>query len=102
MDFLNNSVSLRQLERAMYLGKLVEQFMIRSAKAFDAIYFTGSETVDGSIYYAKRLARDNEARDQYLRGERTAKSFADDLFMIDILRGGLKPDDPRLQRKIPE
>ena len=42
MDFLNNTISLRQLERAMYLGKLGEQFMLRSKKAFESLRFTGN------------------------------------------------------------
>ncbi len=102
MDFLNNAISLRQLERAMYLGKLGEQLMIRSQKAFETIQFIGSKPVDGEIYYAKRLARDNEAREQYLKGERISASVTNDMFMIDILRQEMKPDDTRLQRKIPE
>ena len=102
MDFLNNAISLRQLERAMYLGKLGEQFMAKSEKAFGLIQFTESEPVDGEVYYTKRVTRDNEAREQYLHGERTATSVVNDLFMIDILRGEMKQDDTRLQRKISE
>ena len=100
MDFLNNTISLRQLERAMYLGKLGEQFMIKSEKAFDLIKFTGSEPADGEIYYIKRIARDNEAREQYLKNERVTANIANDIFMIDILREEMKQNDTRLQRKI--
>jgi len=100
MDFLNNTISFRQLERAMYLGKLGEQFMIRSKKAFSLIQFTGSEPVDGEIYYTKRIARDDEAREQYLKGDRGATTIANDIFMIDILREEMKQNDARLQRKI--
>lgn len=100
MDFLNNSISLRQLELAMHFGKLGEQFMLKSVRSFELIQFVKSEPVDGEIYYTKRLARDNEARDQYLTGERKASPASDDLFMIDILRQEMKQDDARLQRKI--
>ena len=102
MDFLNNTISLRQLERAMYLGKLGEQFMIKSEKGFRLIKFTGSESVDGEIYYTKRLARDNDAREQYIKGDRRASTVANDIFMIDILREEMKQNDARLQRKILE
>ena len=102
MDFLNNAISLRQLERAMHLGKIGEQFMVKSEKAFGLVRFTESEPVDGEVYYAKRLIRDSEAREQYLQVERNTASVVNDLFMIDILRGGMKQDDMRLQRKIPE
>ena len=100
MDFLNNTISLRQLEHAMYLGKLGEQFMIRSEKAFSLIQFTENESVDGEIYYTKRLARDNEAREQYLKGARRDAIVANDIYMIDILREEMKQNDARLQRKI--
>ena len=102
MDFLNNTISLRQLERAMYLGKLGEQFVLKSRKAFELIEFVKSESADGGIYYTKRLARDNEARDLYLKGERKAATESNDLFMIDILRQEMTQDDARLQRKISE
>ena len=84
----------------MYLGKLGEQFMLRSRKSFELLRFAGGEPVDGEIYYTKRLARDNEAREQYLQGERLSAPVANDLFMIDILRQEMKQDDARLQRKI--
>ena len=102
MDFLNNTISLRQLERAMYLGKLGEQFMIRSEKAFGLMQFNGSEPADGEIYYIKRVARDNEAREQYLKKERITTTITNDIFMIDILREEMKQDDARIQRKILE
>ena len=100
MDFLNNTISIKQLDRAMHLGKLGQQFMIRSKKAFEILRFIGSEKVDGEIYYAKRLARDNEARKQYLQEQRNATALADDLFMIDILREEIKQDDARLQSAV--
>ena len=102
MDFLNNTISLHQLGRAMYLGKLGEQFMLKSRKAFELIEFLKSEAADGEIYYTKRIARDSEARELYLKGERRAGSTKDDLFMIDILRQEMTQNDARLQRKISE
>jgi hypothetical protein len=102
MDFLNNTISLHQLERAMYFGELGEQFMLKSAAAFKLIEFVGSEAVDGEIYYVKRLTRDGDARELYLEGERKATASNDDLFMIDILRREMVHGDARLQRKIPE
>lgn len=102
MDFLNNTISLRQLERAMFLGKLGEQFMVKSKKAFELIQYVKSEPVDGEVFYTKRIARDSEARDLYLQNERKTIPASDDLYMIDILRQEMKQDDARLQRKISE
>jgi len=98
-DFINNTISLRQLEKAMHLGNLGEQFVLKSKKAFEQIEFIESETADKGIYFLKRMARDRAARDEYLRKERYA-SILDDFYMIDILREGMKNNDPRLQRNI--
>lgn len=100
MDFLNNAISLQQLERAMYLGKLGEQFVIKSAKAFKCLDFVKAEHADGEIYYTKRNMRDSEARENYLQGERKLTPASNDLFMIDILRQEMKQDDARLQRTV--
>jgi hypothetical protein len=51
--------------------------------------------VDNTEYYAKRKARDDEARAAY-----KAELENDDLnglYMRDILREELTPDDPRLR-----
>jgi len=95
-DFLNSTISLRQLRRAMELGELGEQFMIKSLKAFSLLQYIGSEPADGDLYYAKRLKRDREARDQYLQKERHGARRPDDIFMLDILREGMKRNDARL------
>jgi hypothetical protein len=100
LDFLNNTISLRQLNRAMSLGPLGEQFMLKSRKAFDLLRFTGSEHADGEIYYIKRLRRDKEAREQYLKNERKTSRQRDDIFILDILREEMKKGDARLQGNI--
>jgi hypothetical protein len=100
MDFLNNTISIRQLSRAMRLGNLGEQFVLKSRKAFDLIQFEGSEAVDGAIYYPKRKKRDSDAREEYLKRERNITRESGDIFMIDILREEMKPNDERLQRNL--
>ena len=101
-DFLSNTISLRQLSRAMRLGSLGEQFVLKSQKAFDALNFIRSEPADGEIYFAKRRDRDKQARDQYLRRERRSARQTDDIFMLDILREEMKRGDARLQRNLSE
>ncbi|MDR0910620.1 MAG: DUF3990 domain-containing protein [Spirochaetaceae bacterium] len=96
-DFLNNTISLRQLKNAMHFGNLGLQVVIKSQKAFAALQFRNSEAVDGSVYFQRRNARDIEARKQYLQGERSGLHLREDLFMLDIMREEIKNDDPRLQ-----
>jgi hypothetical protein len=97
MDFLNNTISLSRLEGAMYLGRLGEQFMIKSRKALEMLQFVDADPADRIIYYTKRQARDSVAREQYLNSERKVSPANDDLYMIDILRQEIKQDDARLQ-----
>ncbi|MCL2087107.1 MAG: DUF3990 domain-containing protein [Oscillospiraceae bacterium] len=98
MDFLSNTISLSQLGRAMRLGELGEQFVLKSRKAFEFIQFVRSENAVGEIYYPKRKSRDSQAREQYLKRERK-NHYSDGLFMIDILREEMKQDDERLLQK---
>ena len=100
MDFLNNVISLSQLERAMYLGKLGEQFVLKSQKSFALLEYVNSEIAKGEIYYLKRATRDELARESYFANEKETNRASADLFMIDILRGEMMPDDSRLQRKV--
>jgi hypothetical protein len=96
-DFLNNAISIAQLNRAMALGELGQQFVLKSKAAFAAIEFQGYEVADGSIYHARRINRDTKARTQYLEQERHVRPAHNDVFMIDILREGMEPSDERLQ-----
>ncbi|MCR4847622.1 MAG: DUF3990 domain-containing protein [Bacteroidales bacterium] len=93
--FLNNTISLEQLRKAMYLGKLGEQVVLKSEKSFSKIVFKESIPVDSSLYYPKRQARDRQAREDYQK-ERNATSSVDAVYMIDILREKWTNDDSRL------
>ena len=79
----------------MKLGKLGEQFVLMSRKAFDTVRFEGYEAVDSSVYYVKRKARDEEARSSYLKVLEEADENG--IYMRDITRGEVNPDDLRLQ-----
>lgn len=92
--FLSNEISLRQLGYAMKLGKLGEQYVLKSKKAFSHIRFLGSISANNSIYYEKRKERDDEARVAFqieLENE-----DLDGIFLNDILRQEMKQNDPRL------
>jgi len=99
--FLNNTLSLAQLEKAMYLGKLGDQTMLKSKNAFEAIRFIRSEVADREIYYPKKSARDKEARAAF-RKERESQKVTDAIYLMDILRGRWDNDDSRIRRNISE
>ena len=94
-SFITNAISLKQLENAMRLGKLGEQFVLKSQKAFDAIKFIDYTIADNTVYYAKRKARDDEARTAYLK--ELENEDIDGIFMRDIIREEIKSDAPRLR-----
>ena len=98
--FLNNTISLEQLSIAMKLGKLGEQVVLKSEKAFSSLVFVESIPVDSSLYYPKRMARDRQARDNF-KQMKSAISTADAVYVIDILRQQWTNDDPRLQQLVP-
>lgn len=89
--FLNNEISLSQLAYAMRLGKLGEQVVLKSRKAFNAIHFVSYCPVDNSVYYLKRKVRDDEARAKYR--EELEKEDINGVFIRDIMREGMKADD---------
>lgn len=93
--FLNNTISLEQLRKAMFLGKLGEQVVLKSEKAFSRLTFKESISIDSSQYYPKRQARDRQAREDFQK-EKLSSSPDDAIYMIDILRQKWTNDDPRL------
>ena len=97
-DFLNNTISIDQLARAMKLGELGEQVVLISPKAFTQIQFLGYEIVDGHIYYPRRMERENRARTAYLNNHGADFEVSkQDMFIRDIVMGKVKNDDSRLQ-----
>lgn len=95
--FLNNTISVAQLERAMVLGKLGEQIVLMTPKAFDSIEFIDSIAAPKEIYLPQKLARDTAAREDF-RKEKGRGSLLTEKYILDIIREGWKNDDPRLQR----
>lgn len=95
-DFINGTISYRQLTNAMHLGKLGQQFVLKSKVAFDRIKFVGSEIAESSEWYAKKILRDKTARREYFSVERNKRQRGD-LFITQIIDEEVTPDDPRLR-----
>lgn len=96
-DFVAGVISLEKLSEAMRLGKLGEQIVLKSPKAFGQIEFVGCENVDVDVYYARKIERERDARREYRR-RRKEKSDINELYMIDIMREGMVNGDARLSR----
>jgi len=98
-SFLNNGISVEQLARAMQLGKLGEQIVIKSQYAFSKLKYEGFDVAEKDIFYVLRKARDDEANQLYLE---MLEEESDGLYIQDIMRGGIKNDDPRIPRNLSE
>ena len=95
-DFINGTISYRQLGNAMHLGKLGQQFVLKSRKAFERIKFTGYEIAESSEWYAKKMLRDKSARREYFSVERNKRQRGD-LYITQIMDEEMRADDPRLR-----
>ncbi len=97
--FLNNGITVEQLSKAMQLGKLGEQIVIKSKFAFSKIKYEGFETAEKDKYYVLRKARDDDANRMYMN---ILEEESDGLYIQDIIRGGITNEDPRIPRNISE
>ena len=95
-DFINGTISYRQLNNAMHLGKLGQQIVLKSKEAFDRIHYVGNEVALHIEWYAKKQLRDKTARREYFNTERNKRQRGD-LYITTILDEEMKPHDPRLR-----
>lgn len=95
-DFINGAISYRQLNRAMHLGNLGEQIVIKSKRAFDRLSFVDSEVALRSDWLSRKEKRDSEARRDYLSEERNRR-LAGDIYITQIIDEEMSADDTRLR-----
>jgi len=94
-SFLNGALSYDRLCRAIRLGDLGLQYVIKSKRAFERLVFKSAEPVSRADYLSRRLRREENARADYQRV--VAEPFDPKaLYMTNILQQEIKPDDPRL------
>ena len=89
-------ISLEELSNAMKLGKLGEQVVLKSKKAFNALSFKESTPVDSSIYYPKWKNRDQNALYEYKEIKEKSNPL-EGTYILDIIRQQWKNDDERLR-----
>ena len=94
-DFLNGTISYRQLTQAMRLGNLGKQFVLKSEKAFNLIKFEGAEGVKHEEWYTLIINRDKMARRQYFSDRN--KRIKGDIFITQIIDEEMKNNDLRLR-----
>lgn len=95
-DFINGTISYRQLGNALRLGKLGQQFVLKSKKAFDSIKYLGYETAESKEWFEKKDLRDKLARREYFDVERNKRQRGD-IYIAQIIDEEMKADDTRLR-----
>ena len=95
--FLNNGITVEQLARAMKLGRLGEQIVLKSKWSFDNMRFIDFEAVDHMLYYPKRKARADRAGYGFAK---ISEEDSEGLFMADIIRERITNDDERIPRNV--
>lgn len=95
-DFINGTISYRQLNNAMYLGKLGQQFVLKSRAAFERLRFLNYEIAPSSEWYQKKMLRDKMARREYFSAERNKRQRGD-LYIAQFMDEEIGPNDPRLR-----
>lgn len=94
-NFVANGITLGQLQEAMKLGRLGEQIVLKSRRAFERLRFVEYESAPSEIYFKKKLERDQSARAEYRKRVRHMPN-KDELLMIDIMREEMENGDLRL------
>lgn len=90
-DFINNTITLEQLSKAMQLGDLGTQIVLKSKKAIESLKYIGYERAIHLEYYTKRVNRDKKAREQYFNNYRLNIDYHG-TYIIDIIREGKNND----------
>jgi hypothetical protein len=96
-SFLNNSITVEQLAKAMKLGKLGEQIVIKSQYAFSCLTYDGFEIAKKEEFYEYRKVRNDNANKMYLD---ILEDESDGLYIQDIIRLEIKNNDTRIPRNI--
>ena len=95
-DFLDNSISVQQLEAAMKLGNLGEQIVIKSKSAFDRIKFVSAEEVYKKDWFNNKKERDNRARKKYF-DMRNEEYRPGELYITGLMDRNIGGADVRIQ-----
>lgn len=95
-DFINGTISYRQLNNAMHLGGLGIQVVLKSKKAFDQIKYIDAYISESSKWYNKKQFRDLNARNEYFNVERNRRQKGD-IYIQNIIDEEMKTNDSRLQ-----
>ena len=94
-DFISGAISYPQLAAAMRLGKLGEQLVVKSRRAFTRLKFVSAVEAVRDDWLVAKENRDSAARRDYFDMRKTPYRL-EDLSIQQILQERIVPGDPRL------
>lgn len=80
----------------MRLGKLGEQIVLKSQRAFEHISFQRATFAEASIWQPQKLERDTRARRDYFESRKVPWKKGE-IYMMQILEEEIRADDARLR-----
>jgi len=98
-DFVTNQLSYRGLCKALLLGGLGRQYVIKSIKGYENLHFLNCNTVFSEIWLSRGSERHRIANEQYDVIQQQHCHSRDELFLADIISERIMPNDTRLAFK---
>ena len=94
-DFISGAISYPQLTAAMRLGKLGEQIVVKSRRAFSRLKFISAKEAVREDWLDAKESRDSSARRGYFDVRKTPYRL-EDISIQQIIQERIVPGDPRL------
>ena len=94
-DFISGAISYPQLTAAMRLGKLGEQIVVKSRRAFTRLKFVSAKAAIREDWLDAQESRDTSARRDYFDMRKTPYRL-EDLSIQQIIQERIVSGDPRL------
>ena len=94
-DFISGAISYPQLTAAMRLGKLGEQIVVKSRRAFSRLKFISAKEAVREDWLDAKESRDSSARRGYFDVRKTPYRL-EDISIQQIIQERSVPGDPRL------
>lgn len=94
-DFISGAISYPQLTTAMRLGKLGEQIVVKSRRAFTRLKFVSAKAAIREDWLDAKESRDTSARRDYFDMRKTPYRL-EDLSIQQIIQERIVSGDPRL------
>lgn len=94
--FLNNTISVQKLSKALKLGKLGLQVVLVSSKAFSKIKFINCTKASWEEYYELKRRREMEAKTEYINISHI-KSKEKNIYLSNLIEKEVDVNDPRLR-----